>query len=135
MYDGISYTFTFIGLRYDIFLVILSFNFEYYSSPSFTIFFMVSGSRIKIYFILDLSFEVGKKSQAKFDSNTRWIKVWSFSPHFLHSIFLSYHFTFVQLLTSLLYHIFFFIISYSLLFIHFLFFIFWFYAILGSWES
>ena len=47
--------FFFFFFFYINFIVILSFNFEYCSSPSFTFFFfVVSSSRIQIYYILDL---------------------------------------------------------------------------------
>ena len=39
------------------FIVILSFNCEYCLSPSFALFFIVSGSRIQIYFILGVCLE------------------------------------------------------------------------------
>ena len=104
LYDGISSTFTFIGLRYDFFFFwghsiikfwILFASFLYH-------FFIVSDSRIKFYFILDLSFAVGKKkSQAKFDSNTCLIKVWSFCPHFVSFFILSFHFCSIAHLIAL----------------------------------
>ena len=82
-------------------------------STSFIIFFsIVSGSRIQIYFVLDISFEeVRKKIPSKIDYG-----------HFFSTFYISFFilsFYFVQLLISLFYHFFSFIISYSLLFCFF----------------